>query len=68
MYVSGGSEAVETAIKLAKQCQIAGRTKPRAHKIISRWNAYHGATMGALAATDWLATRHIPIQACPAIP
>ena len=58
VFVSGGSEAVESAIKIAKQYQIhAG--KPRAFKIISRWNAYHGATMGALGATDWLGTRHI---------
>lgn len=35
VYVSGGSEAVETAIKLAKQYHIAVGRKPRAHKIIS---------------------------------
>ena len=39
MYVSGGSEAVEAALKLAKQYHIHRRTKPRAHKVISRWNA-----------------------------
>lgn len=65
VYVSGGSEAVETAIKLAKQYHIAVGRKPRAHKIISRWNAYHGATMGALAATDWLGTRHISEPGVP---
>ena len=65
VYVSGGSEAVETAIKLAKQYHIAVGKKPRAHKIISRWNAYHGATMGALAATDWLGTRHISEPGVP---
>ncbi|MEZ4504786.1 MAG: aspartate aminotransferase family protein [Thermomicrobiales bacterium] len=65
VYVSGGSEAVETAIKLAKQYHIAAGRKPRAHKIISRWNAYHGATMGALAATDWLGTRHISEPGVP---
>ena len=65
MFVSGGSEAVETALKLAKQYHIALRRKPRAHKIISRWNAYHGATMGALAATDWLGTRHISEPGVP---
>ena len=39
--------------------------KPRANKIISRWNAYHGATMGALGATDWLGTRHISEPGVP---
>ncbi|MGD9710466.1 MAG: aspartate aminotransferase family protein [Thermomicrobiales bacterium] len=65
MYVSGGSEAVESAIKIAKQYHLSAGRKPRAHKIISRWNAYHGATMGALAATDWLGTRHISEPGVP---
>ena len=55
LFVTGGSEAVEAAIKMAKQYH-AHTGKPRANKIISRWNAYHGATMGALGATDWLGT------------
>ena len=59
LFVSGGSEAVESAIKLAKQYQIGSGSKPRAYKVISRWNAYHGATMGAMGATDWLGIRHI---------
>lgn len=65
MYVSGGSEAVEAALKLAKQYHIHHGCKPRAHKIISRWNAYHGATMGALSVTDWLGTRHISEPGVP---
>ena len=65
MYVSGGSEAVEAALKLAKQYHIHRGRKPRAHKIISRWNAYHGATMGALSVTDWLGTRHISEPGVP---
>jgi adenosylmethionine-8-amino-7-oxononanoate aminotransferase len=65
LFVSGGSEAVEAAIKLAKQYHVNAGTKPRAHKIISRWFAYHGATMGALAATDWLGTRHISEPGVP---
>jgi len=59
LFVSGGSEAVESALKLAKQYQMTSGNKPRAYKIISRWNAYHGATIGALGATDWLGLRHI---------
>lgn len=58
VLTSGGSESVETAIKLAKQFQHASGNKPRAFKVISRWNAYHGATAGALSVTDWLGVRH----------
>jgi putrescine aminotransferase len=71
LFVSGGSEAVESAFKLAKQHQMASGKKPRAYKIISRWNAYHGATMGALGATDWLGIRHISepgVPGCSFIP
>jgi len=64
LFVNDGSEAVEAAIKIARQYwQNAG--KPRANKIISRWNAYHGATMGAIGATDWLGTRHIAEPGVP---
>ncbi len=65
MFVSGGSEAVESALKLAKQYHVHKGRKPRAHKIIARWNAYHGATMGALAVNDWLGTRHIAEPGVP---
>ena len=65
MFVSGGSEAVESALKLAKQYHFHSGKKPRAHKIISRYNAYHGATMGALAVNDWLGTRHISEPGVP---
>jgi adenosylmethionine-8-amino-7-oxononanoate aminotransferase len=49
-FVSGGSEAVESAWKLAKVYHAA-RGEPRKHKIISRNLAYHGTSMGALTAT-----------------
>jgi adenosylmethionine-8-amino-7-oxononanoate aminotransferase len=58
-FVSTGSEAVEGALKLAKQYHQAKGKKPRAYKVISRWNAYHGATMGCLSVTDWLPVREI---------
>jgi adenosylmethionine-8-amino-7-oxononanoate aminotransferase len=64
VFVNDGSEAVEAAIKIAKQYHIHSG-KPRANKIISRWNAYHGATMGAIGATDWLGTRHISEPGVP---
>lgn len=46
--VSGGSEANETAIKLARVYGIQ-RGEPEKYKIISRRSSYHGATLGALA-------------------
>jgi adenosylmethionine-8-amino-7-oxononanoate aminotransferase len=49
-FVSGGSEAVESAWKLAKAYHAA-RGEPRRHKIVSRYLAYHGTSMGALTAT-----------------
>lgn len=47
-YLSGGSEAVETAIKMARQYQV-DRGVPSKFKVISRWTSYHGNTLGALA-------------------
>jgi len=65
LFVSGGSEAVESAFKLARQYHRQRGAKPHAQKIISRWNAYHGSTMGALSASDWLEIRHISEPAVP---
>lgn len=49
-FSSGGSEAVETAIKVAKQVQ-AMRGFPRRYKIIARRGSYHGMTHGAMSLT-----------------
>jgi adenosylmethionine-8-amino-7-oxononanoate aminotransferase len=49
-FVSSGSEAVETVIKLARQYHKTNG-EPGRYKIISRDVAYHGTTMGALSAT-----------------
>ncbi len=65
VYAGSGSEANEMSIKLAKQYHIAKGDKPRAHKIISRWNAYHGATMGAIGCTDYLGTRAVTEPGVP---
>lgn len=51
-YTSGGSEAVEAAIKLARQFHIA-RGEPERFKVISRYPSYHGSTLGALSATGY---------------
>jgi adenosylmethionine-8-amino-7-oxononanoate aminotransferase len=55
-FTSGGSESVESAWKLAKAYHIA-RGEPRRHKIVSRFLAYHGTSMGALTATGLPALR-----------
>ncbi|MGQ9693595.1 MAG: aspartate aminotransferase family protein [Thermodesulfobacteriota bacterium] len=47
-FLSGGSEAVETAVKMARQYQVE-RGKAQKYKVISRWTSYHGNTLGALA-------------------
>ncbi|MDQ3442261.1 MAG: aspartate aminotransferase family protein [Chloroflexota bacterium] len=49
-FCSGGSEAVETALKIAKQVQ-AMRGFPRRYKIIARRGSYHGMTHGAMSLT-----------------
>lgn len=49
-FVSGGSEAVESAIKLARQYAVAVGETSR-WKVISRFPSYHGSTLGALAVT-----------------
>ena len=46
--VSGGSEAVEAAIKLARQYFLE-IGQPSRHKVIARFQSYHGNTLGALA-------------------
>lgn len=45
---SGGSEATETALKLARQYWLERGDKKR-WRVISRWQSYHGTTLGALA-------------------
>jgi hypothetical protein len=47
-FVSGGSEAVEAAIKLARQYFLE-TGQPQRTKLIARRQSYHGNTLGALA-------------------
>ncbi|MEL6521932.1 MAG: aminotransferase class III-fold pyridoxal phosphate-dependent enzyme, partial [Pseudomonadota bacterium] len=47
-FVSGGSEAMEAALKLARQYMLESG-QPQRHKIIARRQSYHGNTLGALA-------------------
>jgi adenosylmethionine-8-amino-7-oxononanoate aminotransferase len=53
-FVSGGSEAVESAVKLARQWAVA-TGQPKRWKVIARFPSYHGGTIGALAVTGDLA-------------
>jgi adenosylmethionine-8-amino-7-oxononanoate aminotransferase len=50
-FCSGGSEAVETALKIAKQVQVL-RGFPRRYKVICRRGSYHGQTFGAMSLTQ----------------
>jgi adenosylmethionine-8-amino-7-oxononanoate aminotransferase len=47
-FTSGGSEAAETALKLCRQYFLE-RGEPARTQFISRWQSYHGSTLGALA-------------------
>ncbi len=47
-FTCGGSESVETALKLARQYQVEIGQGNR-HQVLSRQQSYHGATLGALA-------------------
>lgn len=49
--VSGGSEATEAALKMARQYYLERDGKSGKYKIISRWKSYHGNTIGALSMT-----------------
>jgi adenosylmethionine-8-amino-7-oxononanoate aminotransferase len=48
-FVSGGSEGVEAALKMAVQYH-AERGRPQKNRIVARWQSYHGNTLGALSA------------------
>src|SRR5947209_8018631 len=55
-FTSGGSEAVESALKLVRQYfKLTG--KPTKYKVIAREIAYHGTSLGALSATGVTALR-----------
>lgn len=49
-FVSGGSEAVESCLKLARQYAVA-RGEASRWKVISRFPSYHGSSLGALSVT-----------------
>ncbi|HSR14806.1 MAG TPA: aspartate aminotransferase family protein [Gemmatimonadales bacterium] len=57
-YSDSGSEAVETAFKIARQ-YWKNRGQAAKYKFIARRNAYHGVTFGAMSATGMTANRRM---------
>jgi adenosylmethionine-8-amino-7-oxononanoate aminotransferase len=55
-FSSGGSEATETAIKLARQFHLENGQKDR-YRILSRRQSYHGSTLGAMSVSGNVARR-----------
>jgi len=55
-FVSGGTEAVEIGVKLARKYHL-DNGQPSRFKVISRWQSYHGSTMGALSWTGFTSRR-----------
>jgi adenosylmethionine-8-amino-7-oxononanoate aminotransferase len=47
-FLNGGSEATEVALKIARHYQLSQGRESR-WKIISRWQSFHGTTMGAMS-------------------
>lgn len=60
--VSGGSEAVEAALKMARQYFVE-KGEPQRRHIIARRQSYHGNTLGALAAggNEWRRAQFKPL-------
>src|SRR5690606_6997805 len=55
-FVNSGSEALETALKIAVQ-YWQERGRPGKTRVVSRWLSYHGITLGALSMSGFLARR-----------
>ncbi|GAC1634274.1 MAG: aspartate aminotransferase family protein [Candidatus Acidiferrum sp.] len=55
-FTSGGSEATETAIKLARQFHLESGA-PDKFRVVSRRQSYHGSTLGAMSVSGNVARR-----------
>jgi hypothetical protein len=55
-FTSGGSEATETAIKLARQYHLESG-QPDRYRVLSRRQSYHGSTLGAMSVSGNVARR-----------
>lgn len=73
-FANSGSDAVEISLKIAKNYQ-AIKGFPNRYKVFSRWNSFHGVTMGALSVNGMTGvrgsfgplipgSRHIPPPDC----
>ena len=71
MFLGSGSEAMEGALKLARQHHIE-RGEPNRHRLVAREMAYHGNTLGALSVGGHPARRKpytpmlLPVERIPA--
>lgn len=74
-FVSGGSEATESALKFARQYFVERDSKTSKYKVIARKHSFHGNTIGALSMSGdalrrrkyaplLLPFRHIPAPYC----
>src|SRR6185295_6824813 len=61
-FVSGGSEAIEAALKMARQYFVE-KGEPQRRNLIARRQSYHGNTLGALAAggNEWRRRQFRPL-------
>src|SRR6266853_6824566 len=59
-FTSGGSEATETAIKLARQFHLENGQAAR-YRVVSRRQSYHGSTLGAMTVSGNV-VRRAPYQ------
>ena len=55
-FTSGGSEATETAIKLARQYFLE-KGEPQRYRVLSRRQSYHGSTLGAMSVSGNVARK-----------
>ncbi len=60
-FVNSGSEAVETAIRMAKQYHF-NRGETKRHKVISRNGSYHGTTAGAMSVNRSEYINRVPFE------
>ena len=66
-FVSGGSEGNETAVKMARQYHLqCGR--PGRHKVIARWQSFHGSTLATLSLSGRPAWREPFLPMLPPAP
>ena len=65
LFSGGGSEAVESALKIARQYHTL-RGEPERYKVIARRGSYHGATYGAMSVSG--APRSVDPYYSPLVP